>query len=156
MIEATSPLLVEEWSLVTDSGGAGRRRGGLTSRRVYRVEYDEATFTVSGERGRSAPEGHFGGQPGTRFQCVVERADGSEHKVAAKGGQTVVYRGDRVTVQPAGSGGYGDPGEREQTRIDADVADGYISADAAAQLYGQRHHAAPEQAADAPLEVAAP
>jgi N-methylhydantoinase B len=65
-----------------------------------------------------------------------------------------VYRGDRVTVQPAGSGGYGDPREREQARIDADVADGYISADAAARLYGQRD-AAPEQAADAPFEVAA-
>lgn len=136
MIEATSPLVVEEWSLVTDSGGAGRRRGGLTSRRVYRVEYDEATFTVSGERGRTAPEGQFGGLPGTRFQCSVQRADGSEQKVAAKGGQTVVYRGDRVTVQPAGSGGYGDPASREPERIAADIADGYISADAARHLYG--------------------
>ncbi len=105
---------------------------------MYRVEYDEAIFTVSGERGRSAPEGQFGGQPGTRFQCIVRRADGSEeHTVAAKGGQTVVYRGDRVTVQPAGSGGYGDPHRREQARVDADVADGYISAEAAVQLYGQ-------------------
>lgn len=135
MIERTSPLLVEEWSLVTDSGGAGRRRGGLTSRRVYRVEYDEATFTVSGERGRSAPEGQFGGAAGTPFFSTVKRADGSEQRVPAKGGQTVVYRGDRVTVQPAGSGGYGDPLERERERVVADVADGYISEDAARQLY---------------------
>jgi N-methylhydantoinase B len=135
MIERTSPLMVDEWSLVTDSGGAGRRRGGLTSRRVYRVEYDEATFTVSGERGRSVPEGHFGGAAGTPFLCMVKRADGSEQRVAAKGGQTVVNRGDRVVVQPAGSGGYGDPLERERERVLADVADGYISEDAARKLY---------------------
>jgi N-methylhydantoinase B len=61
-----------------------------------------------------------------------------------------VYRGDRVTVQPAGSGGYGDPREREQARVDADVADGYISADAAAQRYGRTR-----ETADAPLEVTA-
>ena len=33
-IEQTMPLVVEEWALVTDSGGAGRYRGGLTARRT--------------------------------------------------------------------------------------------------------------------------
>jgi N-methylhydantoinase B len=135
MIERSSPLLLEEWSLVADTGGAGRYRGGLTSRRVYRVDYDEATFTVSGERGRSAPEGHFGGLAGTPFLCSVEKPDGTTTIVAAKGGQTVVRRGERVIVQPAGSGGYGDPLERERQRVIGDVADGYISADAARRLY---------------------
>jgi N-methylhydantoinase B len=135
MIERSSPLLLEEWSLVADTGGAGRYRGGLTTRRVYRVDYDEATFTVSGERGRSAPEGHFGGLAGTPFLCSVEKPDGTTTIVAAKGGQTVVHRGERVIVQPAGSGGYGDPLERERQRVIGDVADGYISADAARRLY---------------------
>jgi N-methylhydantoinase B len=135
MIERTSPLLVEEWSLVPDTGGAGRQRGGLTSRRVYRVEYDEATFTVSGERGHTAPEGHFGGLAGSAFVCKVQRADGHEMVVPAKGGQTVVYRNDRVVVQPAGSGGFGEPLERERALVLADVADGYISRDAAVCLY---------------------
>ncbi|HEY4296447.1 MAG TPA: hydantoinase B/oxoprolinase family protein [Paraburkholderia sp.] len=135
MIERSSPLLLEEWALVPDTGGAGRYRGGLTSRRVYRVDYDEATFTVSGERGRSAPEGHFGGHAGTPFLCSVEKPDGTTTVVAAKGGQTVVRRGERVIVQPAGSGGYGDPLERERERVVADIADGYISVDAARRLY---------------------
>jgi N-methylhydantoinase B len=135
MIERTSPLLVEEWSLVPDTGGAGRQRGGLTSRRVYLVEYDEATFTVSGERGHTAPEGHFGGLAGSPFVCKVQRADGHEMPVPAKGGQTVVYRNDRVVVQPAGSGGFGLPLERERSLVLADVADGYISRDAAVRLY---------------------
>jgi len=155
MIERTSPLTIEEWCLVNDTGGAGRYRGGLTSRRTYRVDYDEATFTVSGERGRTAPEGHFGGLPGTPFLCMVQKTDGSVVKVPAKGGQTVVHRGERVVVQPAGSGGYGDPLERDRERVLADIADGYISADAARRLYrvepdAHDAHAAP---VDAPLAV---
>jgi N-methylhydantoinase B len=39
-------------------------------------------------------------------------------------------------VQPAGSGGYGDPATRERERVAADIADGYISADAAQRFYG--------------------
>lgn len=146
MIERTSPLTVEAWSLVTDSGGAGRQRGGLTSRRVYRVEYDEATFTVSGERGRSAPEGYFGGMAGSPFTCMVHRADGTQAPIAAKGGQTVLQRGDRVVVSPAGSGGYGDPLERRREDVAADVADGYVSVHAARNLYGLDPHPAQAQA----------
>lgn len=146
MIERSSPLLLEEWALVPDTGGAGRYRGGLTSRRVYRVDYDEATFTVSGERGRSAPEGHFGGLSGTPFLCSVEKPDGTATVVAAKGGQTVVRRGERVIVQPAGSGGYGDPLERERERVLGDIADGYISADAARRLYRVELDETPEPA----------
>ncbi|WP_211193579.1 hydantoinase B/oxoprolinase family protein [Paraburkholderia sp. UYCP14C] len=146
MIERTSPLLVEEWSLVTDTGGAGRQRGGLTSRRVYRVEYDEATFTVSGERGRTAPEGHFGGLAGSPFVCKVQHANGQETAVPAKGGQTVVFRNDRVVVQPAGSGGFGEPAQRARALVLADVADGYISREAAIALYGlDRELMQPEQ-----------
>ncbi len=136
LIEQTSPLLVEEWCLVPDSGGAGRTRGGLASRRTYRVGYDEATFTVSGERGRSAPQGQFGGLAGTPFLARVRKADGSEVPVAAKGGQTVVNLGDRVSIQPAGSGGYGDPLDRPRAAVLADVADGYITPQSAKADYG--------------------
>lgn len=127
MIERAAPLTVEEWTLVPDTGGAGQFRGGLTSRRTYRVGYDEATFTVCGERGQSVPEGLFGGRAGTRFTCTVQRADGREVRVPAKGGMTIVHRGDRVSIQPGGSGGYGDPAHRSRQAILADIAGGYIT-----------------------------
>jgi N-methylhydantoinase B len=86
---------------------------------------------------------------------MVQKTDGSVVKVPAKGGQTVVHRGERVVVQPAGSGGYGHPLERDRERVLADIADGYISADAARRLYrvepdAHDAHAAP---VDAPLAV---
>lgn len=136
-IEQTMPLTVEEWSLVTDSGGAGEHRGGLTARRTYRIEFEEATFTVAGERGEIAPQGYFSGLPGAPFSCQLVRADGSGTRaVPPKGVTEVVRKGDRVLLHPAGSGGYGDPRKRPRAAVQADVLDGYISAEAARRLYG--------------------
>ena len=145
-IEATMPLTVEAWALVQDSGGAGEYRGGLTARRTYRVEFDEATFTVAGERGEIAPEGYFGGTPGALFECTVVRADGSQIKVPPKGVTEIVRRGDRVLLQPAGSGGYGDPKKRSHDAVRQDVLDGYISAAAAFKDYGVNVNAEAEAA----------
>src|SRR5690606_10129382 len=61
LLESLNPLTVEEWSLVPDSGGAGQWRGGLGSRRIFRVEFEEATFSIIGERERVQPKGVFGG-----------------------------------------------------------------------------------------------
>jgi N-methylhydantoinase B len=135
-IEQTMPLTVEAWALVPDSGGAGEYRGGLTSRRTYRVEFEEATFTVAGERGQAAPEGYFGGRAGALFECKVSCPDGSERKVPPKGATEIVRRGDRILLQPAGSGGYGDPKKRTREAVRRDVLDGYVTAQAAHELYG--------------------
>jgi N-methylhydantoinase B len=135
-IEQSMPLTVQEWALVQDSGGAGQFRGGLTARRTYRVEFDEATFTVAGERGQIAPEGYFGGRAGGLFECTIESADGSKRSVPAKGASEIVRRGDVVRLQPAGSGGYGDPRRRAPEAVRRDVLDGYISERAAREIYG--------------------
>jgi N-methylhydantoinase B len=135
MIERGAPVFIEEWSLVPDSAGAGEFRGGLAARRTYRVEYDEATFTVCGERSRSAPEGVFGGLAGAPFHCTIQRANGDTQAVPGKGAMSIVRKGDRVTIQPAGSGGYGDPKKRKPEAVRADVANGYISQAAARRDY---------------------
>src|SRR5262249_56179814 len=48
----------------------------------------------------------------------------------------VVNAGDVVMVRSAGGGGYGDPLERDGERVAADLAEGYISAAAAHDVYG--------------------
>lgn len=135
-IEHNVPLTVEKWEIVADTGGAGRFRGGAASERIYRVEFDEATLTVIAERGRVAPKGLFGGGAGALFQSSVTHADGTAERLSAKGAFMVVHKGDRVEIQPAGSGGYGAPLEREAQRVLEDVLDGYVSGAAAKALYG--------------------
>ncbi|WP_120010513.1 hydantoinase B/oxoprolinase family protein [Teichococcus vastitatis] len=136
LIEQTSPLTVEEWALVPDTGGAGEFRGGLTSRRLYRVEYEEATFTACGERGIHPPLGQFGGAPGSTFACEIRRGSGDPVRIPAKAGHEIVHRGDRVLMQPAGSGGYGDPRRRERQAILDDLRDGYVTPLALERDYG--------------------
>jgi 5-oxoprolinase (ATP-hydrolysing) len=41
-----------------------------------------------------------------------------------------------VEVCLAGGSGFGDPRQRTRANLDGDVADGYVSADAAALVYG--------------------
>jgi N-methylhydantoinase B len=135
-IENFFPLTVESWKLVPDTGGAGRWRGGLTAERTYRVHFDEANLTVIAERGLVAPKGLFGGKEGGCFESSVTRADGSRESVPSKGGYVVVQRDDVVRIRPAGSGGYGNPLDREPARVMDDLRNGYIS-DASAQAdYG--------------------
>lgn len=137
LLEHMVPLKVDAWYLVEDSGGPGRWRGGLTAERVYTVGYEEATLTVIAERGIVAPKGLFGGLEGGRFQATVTRAGGGGTvAIPSKGAYEVVHAGDRVTVRPAGGGGYGDPLTREPERVLADLRDGYISEVSARDHYG--------------------
>jgi 5-oxoprolinase (ATP-hydrolysing)/N-methylhydantoinase A len=46
-----------------------------------------------------------------------------------------------VEVCLAGGSGFGDPRERARSSVDDDVADGYVSADAATSIYGARDSA---------------
>ncbi len=136
LIERQYPLTVEEWSIVPDTGGAGRWRGGCATKRTYHVLFDEATCTVIAERGRVAPDGLFSGKAGALFQSRIDRGKGGREYLPAKGQQAVLHKGDRIAIQPAGSGGYGDPFERSPDLVLADVLDGYVSAESARSLYG--------------------
>ena len=44
--------------------------------------------------------------------------------------------GDRVRIQTGGGGGYGDPKRRDRERVRADVMRGYVSPQAAREVYG--------------------
>jgi N-methylhydantoinase B len=44
--------------------------------------------------------------------------------------------GDRVTLLTAGGGGHGDPRGRDPEAVRRDVAEGYVSPEAARDVYG--------------------
>ena len=67
LIEAELPLQVTEYSFVTDSGGPGRRRGGLAFSRTYRLLADNAQCTMRADRRDHPPYGLGGGEPGGRL-----------------------------------------------------------------------------------------
>ncbi|BBK36356.1 5-oxoprolinase [Allostella sp. ATCC 35155] len=134
-LEMEAPVRVRQVALRRDSGGAGRRRGGLGLIKEFEMLEVEATLTHRGERHFCPAAGAQGGMAGAPARSVIIRADGTEEVVPSKL-VTVLKPGDRLLVETAGGGGYGHPGERERDRVAADIADGKVSAEAAARLYG--------------------
>jgi N-methylhydantoinase B len=130
--ESISPLVFWRKELRQDSGGAGRSRGGLGHRLVLGT-VDEAPFSIqlTADRIMNPPKGLNGGEAGGAADARLA----SGKKLRPKGFQTIPA-GDRIVLEIAGGGGYGDPSERAPERIAADVRHGYVSAAAAERQYG--------------------
>ncbi len=118
-------MLIDEYALRRGSGGAGKHRGGLGVRRVYRILEDEVAFNCYSDRFRIAPWGLFGGEPGATSRFLVER-DGETSALPSKT-NALLRRGDRLIVETAGGGGYGAPGERDPAALARDLAQGLVT-----------------------------
>lgn len=127
-IELEYPLMVEEYGLVPDSGGAGRHRGGLGLRRAIRPVGHACSFNGAGERFTHRPWGIFGGWPGSPGRFLLCRANGSEEKLPNKPSGIIVSPQERIVVESPGAGGYGPPAERDAAAIEADLRSGKFSA----------------------------
>jgi N-methylhydantoinase B len=87
------------------------------------------------ERSVTPPFGLAGGLAGGRARLTLELPDGTKRTLLSKG-TFVAPAGSRVAVEAPGSGGYGPPAGRERRKLQDDLADGYVSPDAALQEYG--------------------
>ena len=128
-LEMDVPIRMHRSELRPDSGGTGEFRGGLGISREYEVLAGEVVFTHRGERHRRPAQGAAGGGPGACAHSVIRRAGGAEEIIPSK---TLVrlHPGDRVEVNTAGGGGYGDPGARAADRLAADFVGGKVSEEA--------------------------
>jgi len=125
---------IAEYSLITDSGGAGEQRGGLGARRVYDILGDDVLISTNSDRHNSTPWGLAGGYDGTFVSFTLIR-DGEE--IRYPGASNIECRkGDRFVIEISGGGGYGDPKMRERTAVHDDLACGRISPQAAREIYG--------------------
>jgi N-methylhydantoinase B len=136
IFESDTPLMVAERSLVCDSGGPGKMRGGLGRKMVIRVPDDEyapqgpTSIAVQAGRFKYAPQGLFGARPGAIARFLVNGQNGDPS------GLTLCANGDVIQFQSAGGGGYGDPLQRDPEAVEADVRNGYVSIEKAREDYG--------------------
>jgi N-methylhydantoinase B len=133
VIEATVPILIEEESLIPDSGGAGKFRGGLGTRRVFRVLQD-GIGDFSMHRAKCPPWGLAGGEPGKPDMFTFD-VPGQEPFRASKIEGVPLPKDSRVTMETAGGGGWGNPGERDPQLVARDVRDGYVTIEQAREIY---------------------
>ncbi len=136
ILESDTPFIVEERGLTSDSGGPGKRRGGLGRKMVVRVPDDEyaplppVSIAMQAGRFKYPPGGLFGGGPGAKAQFLINEAPGDPS------GLTLADPGDVLEFHSAGGGGFGDPNERDPEDVERDVKLGYVSIDGAKRDYG--------------------
>lgn len=140
-----------------DSGGPGRYRGGLAGEYCFRVHdapEKGARITVSG-MGINVIQAHglYGGYPGAAGQVTVYHD--TDPDIILSTGEVKEYAAlphtdspclasfdikerDLVFVRWAGSGGYGDPLERDPVLVERDLTVGAVSPWAAEKIYGVR------------------
>ena len=130
--ELNYPVRVGQLSLVEDSDGPGRFRGGLGLRKDYLFDRP-TTFSVLADRTKAGPWGALGGGPGRVAEYVLVR-DGEERRLPAKV-TLELQSGDVVSYRTCGGGGYGRPDERDPQRVLRDVREGKVSAARAREIY---------------------
>jgi N-methylhydantoinase B len=135
-MEAKFPVLVESLSLRADSGGPGRRRGGLGVETIVRARND-FNVNTSIERAVCLPWGLEGGLEGAGNEMLMRR-DGvvNDDVPNAKVYRARVKAGDAFILRSGGGGGFGSPLERPAPDVQHDVRQGYVTRNAAHDYYG--------------------
>ena len=149
--ERRVPFLIEDYSIVPDSGGAGRRRGGNCLRRVFQFNYD-GYLTSLGGRAKFPIWGLFGGHAGSAQYAVLE-SGGVQTSIGMLADGIKITSGDRLIYVNGGGGGYGSPLEREPQRVLDDVLDGWVTAEAARELYSVALREIPDTSVSVGFEV---
>jgi N-methylhydantoinase B len=135
-IESDLPVIIRRFGARTDSAGAGEHRGGSGIVLEFEVVRPHSIVTARGmERCRFEPWGRAGGHASGRTTSFVNLGKPGEREL----GNIDVSSfdpGDIVTMWAAGGGGFGDPLDRDSEVVGGDVRTGYVTQQAAEQVYG--------------------
>jgi N-methylhydantoinase B len=133
--EIDSPVRVEEYGYVPDSGGPGEFRGGLAIARAVRFLGKEGHCLVRGDRREHPPWGLDGGLPGAPSTNELAHGEGTPEMLDTMQSLRVAH-GDVVRLATAGGGGHGDPLRRDPDAVLRDVREGKVTPAAAYRQYG--------------------
>jgi N-methylhydantoinase B len=149
--ELHNPVLFLYRRLVRDSGGAGRRRGGVSHEFglvPHEADGGEIGLVITA-KGLRVPMSHgiSGGYPGCNAESCLfrdanigELPDGFDatrgRREEAQWGSFTMGEADVLYQHYMGGGGYGDPLARDAFELERDVAAGVIGRDAARELFG--------------------
>jgi len=138
MFEARVPALVLYKKLITDSGGAGKYRGGLGQVIAARKLADDGQVCQVGMYPNgihAGVNGLFDGKPGKSSRGMVKIGD-NEVDVGIGGLSSLKSTDDVAELRIAGGSGFGDPLSRNYDCIAKDLEEGYVSREHAFIDYG--------------------
>jgi N-methylhydantoinase B len=143
-VENQAPVMIERYELISDSGGAGKWRGGLSVSRQIRFLGDHGTLQLRSDRRVHRPYGLFGGGEGSPSGTVIDDGKGNWSVLPTKFTKPITH-GQAFRHVTAAAGGYGDPFERDADAVLDDVRNGKVSVKMAEEVYGVRVLAHPWQ-----------
>lgn len=134
-LEMEYPIRVLRHELAPDSGGPGKFRGGLAIRKDF-LALEPMLFSSHSDRHKLPPWGLKGGIPGRKGRFILNPGKPNEKTLASKISNFLIKKGEVLSVQTAGGGGYGSPLERAQGNVSRDCVQGKISRKHARKAYG--------------------
>ncbi|QIZ38568.1 hydantoinase B/oxoprolinase family protein [Saccharopolyspora sp. ASAGF58] len=135
LVEQEFPCRILRYAYRTDSGGAGRWRGGLgLERRVLVLA--ECEFSAQFDRMKFGVPGLLGGGEGAPGELELERSGDDVTRIPGKVVGLRLHPGDVLTVRTQGGGGLGDPRERDVAAAATDVRLGKVSRHSLTNDYG--------------------
>jgi N-methylhydantoinase B len=119
----------------TDSGGAGKWRGGLGTLYIKQLLAPAGVYTYVVGRKYPMP-GIAGGKPGAPNRLEL-KVGGPNREDAGQTTRIVQHEGgEAIAYHYGGGGGWGDPLERDPAKVLEDVLDEYVSVRSAREDYG--------------------
>jgi N-methylhydantoinase B len=134
-IELKCPVVIERRALRTDSGGAGKHRGGLGLDTCVRNLVEGRWNFDHPRREQCPPWGLWGGRPGTHGDFLL-RLQGENDFRSMEQPHYPVPVDAEVIVRTGGGGGWGDPLDRDPALVRNDVIEQLVSRRLAADTYG--------------------
>ncbi len=130
--EAVAPVLFHRRELRSDSGGAGRLRGGLGQQIELSASKDQDLMLfLSVERIKNPAKGRDGGLDGAPGRITVQPGN---RQLPGKG-EVRIKAGETLMFETPGGGGFGPPEERSDDAVQNDLRAGLISQDMARTQY---------------------
>ena len=136
IIESEYPLRVRAFELVQDSAGAGRYRGGVGYAREFEM-LEDSVLTVRSANHHFTAWGQSGGMAPRASRVILNPGSAAAEELGPIETRHL-KAGDVIRFERSGGAGFGPPAERDAEALRNDVADGYVSADAAATVYRMR------------------
>ena len=136
-LELEYPLLLDEYALVPDSGGAGRHRGGLGIARQIRILEDGTVFSLRSDAHVIPAPGAHGGKPSSVTRAIRNPGTPQAEVLHSKASGLVLQAGETVRIETLGGGGWGDPAERAPEALARDLREGKVTPAAARRDYGE-------------------
>jgi N-methylhydantoinase A/oxoprolinase/acetone carboxylase beta subunit/N-methylhydantoinase B/oxoprolinase/acetone carboxylase alpha subunit len=144
VFEVRFPWHTISYGLIPDSGGPGRRRGGLGTRRILEARASEIRLSVFMDHVKTGAWGFNGGGDGRTAGVYIKRRGDDRFRSFTEAFGTVspskfanilISAGDQVMIESAGGAGYGSPEQREPDLVLRDVGEGFVSEQAARAQY---------------------